>query len=158
MILLAQTLYDPAAAASKSTAALLALTAFDTSKLRHIVEAPASGRLFVRIAGAIEWVAKVPEIMIGVKEGVGTWGRVTPLITFVGSTRATFEARFIISGLNAGTLYSLDAAYAVQVADAGSSIRYGGPDDNAGANAWGGISYEIWAEDNPTPQPDRTVA
>jgi hypothetical protein len=39
---------------------------------------------------------------------------------------------------------NVDAAYAVQVLVAATNIKYGGPNTNAGANAWGGFVFEAW--------------
>lgn len=152
MKLLASVFYDPPVAVSKSTAALLAMTAIDVSKFEHTVEAPPSGKVLVRIAGCIAWSTKIPEILVGVMEAAAVWGRIAPKIN-VDNGRVTFDASFTVSGLNPGTLYTLDAAYAVQVADAGGAIKYGGPDDAAGSDAWGGLLFEIWsADDSSLPQ------
>jgi hypothetical protein len=37
-----------------------------------------------------------------------------------------------------------DAAYAVQIVVAATMISYGGPDNAAGNNAFGGFLFEIW--------------
>lgn len=52
MNLLGAVLYDPAAAVSKVTTSLLAMTALDTTNLRVAVTVPAHGRLFFRLSGA----------------------------------------------------------------------------------------------------------
>jgi hypothetical protein len=58
------------------------------------------------------------------------------------------DAEFTVSGLTPGAM-NFDAAYAVQVVVASTNIKYGGPNTNAGANAWGGFLFEAW---DPQPQ------
>jgi uncharacterized protein YdbL (DUF1318 family) len=58
------------------------------------------------------------------------------------------DAEFTVTGLTPGAM-NVDAAYAVQVLVASTNIKYGGPNTNAGANAWGGFLFEAW---DPQPQ------
>jgi hypothetical protein len=149
MNLLAATLYDPAVAVSKATSALLAMTVFDTVNLALAVTVPAHGKLRVRMVCTITGATTVPTVLLGVMNHTGgaVLGRQTPL-DFPGTMNAATQScpcivDFIITGLTPGAL-TLDAAYAVQVVVAATNIKYGGPNTNAGANAWGGFLFEIW--------------
>jgi hypothetical protein len=154
MALLAGTMYDPGAAVSKSTASLLAMTAFDTTNLRLTFTAPANGAVLVRIACAPTGSGGgVVHYLLGVLDGATVRGRVAG-ISGGGAQTATAtdikpsEAVFVVSGLTPTTSYTWDAAYGVESVVASTNIKYGGPNDATGADAWGGIAFEIW--DTPT--------
>src|SRR4051812_10557025 len=119
MALLAGTNYDPAAAVAKSTASLLAMTAFDTTNLRLTFTAPANGIVLVRIRCQDMDQNQSPSILLGVLDGATVKGRQRPVGalngTAVSTTRITQEALFTVGGLTPGNSYTWDAAYAVQV-------------------------------------------
>jgi hypothetical protein len=144
-------LYDPAAAVSKATSSLLAMTAFDTTNLRLTVTVPAHGRVLFKIRCMLTGATTTPTVLLGVLNGATVVGRVTPQYENATANAATqsFEmiAEFTATGLTPGST-AFDAAYAVQVVVASTNIKYGGPNTNAGANAWGAFSFEAW---DPTP-------
>jgi hypothetical protein len=150
--LLKAALYDPAGAVSKATSALLAMTALDTVNLRLAITVPAHGMVLFKARVAIVGAATPPVILLGVMNGVTVIARVTPLYTPVTAPAATqvflADMECTVSGLAAGAM-NVDLAYAVQVVVAATNIKYGGPNTNAGANAWGAAVFEAW---DPQPQ------
>lgn len=148
MGLLAGTLYDPAAAVTKSTAALLAMTAMDTTNLRLTFTAPANGAVLVRLVGTLHGATTFPQILLGVMDGATVKGRVAPQAVMGGTALATtmvnVEALFPVTGLTPSTSYTWDAAYGVETLVAATGIKYGGPNDATANNAFGGFVYEIW--------------
>lgn len=162
MNVIAAILYDPATAASASTEALLAMTAIDTTNLRHsVIPTPPSGRLHVRMRFALDigLGAGLPAILVGVMSGSTVLARVAPKIIAGNAYRAMAEAEFTVSGLAPASFVTLDAAYAVQIEEVGTAIAFGGPDDNAGDNAYGGFLFEIFsdsADELAATTPERT--
>lgn len=148
MNLLGAKLYDPAVAVSKSTASLLAMTAFDTTNLRVAVTVPAHGMVYVRImGGAVTGATTVPTLFLGVMNGSTVLARITPQ-DFPGTMNAATQscplyAECVITGLTPGAM-NLDLAYGVEVVVASTNIKYGGPNDTTTNNAWGGISFQVW--------------
>jgi hypothetical protein len=141
--------YDPAAAVSKSTATLLAMTAFDTANARITFTAPASGRVLARIRASLSGATTMPQVLLGVLDGATVRMRQVPMAALPGTALATtnvpIEAVGVITGLTPGTSYSFDAAYGVETLVASTNIHYGGPNNNSVANdAWGGLFFEIW--------------
>ncbi len=153
MNLLGAALYDPAAAVSKATSSLLAMTAFDTTNLRVTVTVPSHGRIRFRLVCTVTGATTVPTILLGVLNGATVVGRVAPVFEPATANAATQNftcvADFTVTGLAAGST-SFDAAYAVQVVVASTNVKYGGPNNNSGANAWGAFTFEIW---DPSPNP-----
>jgi hypothetical protein len=156
MNLLSATLYDPAVAVSKATSALLALTALDTTFLRLAITVPAHGKVRFRMRGTVTGATTCPTLLLGVLNGATVLGRVAPTYENATANAATqnfvFDAEFTVSGLTPGAM-NVDAAYAVQVVVAATNIKMGGPNTNAGANAWGAFVFEAW-----DPQPIPTAA
>lgn len=148
MNLLGAKLYDPAVAVSKSTASLLAMTAFDTTNLRVAITVPAHGMIYVRVmGGAVTGATTVPTLFLGVMNGSTVLARITPQ-DFPGTMNAATQscplyAEFVITGLTPGAM-NLDLAYGVEVVVASTNIKYGGPNDTTTNNAWGGISFQVW--------------
>ncbi len=140
--------YDPAAAVAKATTALLPMTALDTTNLRHTFTVPANGRVAVRLAGVLSGGTVFPMILLGVLQGATVIARHAPMLTMGGTALATTyqkaEATFVVSDLTVGASLTWDAAYGVEVAAAGSNLRYGGPNDTTANNAWGGFAFEVW--------------
>lgn len=140
--------YDPAAAVSKSTAALLAMTAFDTTNLRYSFTVPASGIVQVRIVTTIHGAVTSPGILIGVMEGATVKAKIAPSLVWAGAQAATslvsVEALFPVTGLTPATSLSWDAAYSVETLVASSAIKYGGPNDGTANNAFGAFIMEIY--------------
>jgi hypothetical protein len=56
----------------------------------------------------------------------------------------TQEALFVVTGLTPGNSYTWDAAYGVEILLASTNIKYGGPNDASGVDAWGGLQFEVW--------------
>jgi hypothetical protein len=152
MNLLGAKLYDPSGAVSKSTASLLAMTAFDTTNLRLTVTVPSHGYLFVRIMCNLSGATTMPQVLLGVING--TTARCVPLAALPGTALATTNvplvAEFTIPGLTPGSI-TLDAAYGVETVVAATNIHYGGPNNTTGNDAWGAIAFQIW-----DPQPFQT--
>lgn len=147
MNLLAARLYDPAAAVSKSTAALLALTAFDTVNLRNAIVVPPSGMVRVRIVCTIHGAVTSPQIILGVLEGATVRGRQAPVITasnLAATTMYVAEADFVVVGLTPGSVVSWDAAYGVETVVAATNIKYGGPNNVTANDNFGAFSFECW--------------
>lgn len=155
MNLLAAKLYDPAAAVSKATSALLAMTAFDTVNLRLAITVPAHGMVRFRLRCVITGATTCPTILLGVLNGATVIGRVTPLYQNDTANVATqaflCDVEFTVTGLAPGAM-NVDAAYGVEVVVAATNIKYGGPNDTTGTNAWGGFVFEAW-----DPQPQSTT-
>lgn len=156
MNLLGAKLYDPSAAASKSTASLLGMTAIDTTNLRLTVTVPAHGFLWCRLRCALEGATTFPQILLGLLNGATVVARLTPSATVDGTalatTRAGIVAEFAIPGLTPGAI-TLDAAYGVEIGVASTNIKYGGPNNTTTDDAWGAFVFEIW-----DPQPISTAA
>jgi len=89
-------------------------------------------------------------ILLGVLDGatvkgriasnLGRWSRGTPAATDFNVVGGVFTV-----DVTPSTSYTWDAAYGVELAAASTGLKWGGPDNNSGANAWGGFAYEIWA-------------
>jgi hypothetical protein len=145
--LLAAKLYDPAVAVSKATSALLAMTAFDTANLRLAVTVPAHGMVRFRLMCTLTGATTFPVVLLGVLNGATVVGRATPT-DFPGTANAATQtapawSTSTATGLAPGAA-NFDAAYAVQVVVAATNFKYGGPNTNAGANAWGAFVFEAW--------------
>jgi hypothetical protein len=140
--------YDPAEAVSKSCEALLAMTALDTTNLRVAFKAPTSGNVQVRLKGQTHGATTAPRILLGVLEGATVKGRGAALGSFTGGLAATTqlaqEATFLVTGLEAGKEYTWDAAYGVEVVLASTGLKYGGPNDTVGNDAFGAFTFEVW--------------
>lgn len=150
MSLIAGVNYDPSTAVAKSTASLLAMTAFDTTNLRLTFTAPANGSVLVRIRCVISGATTMPQILLGVMSGATVVARQAPLGsvggTAVATTGVTQEAVFTVTGLSGSQTW--DAAYAVQVLKASTNIHYGGPNDSTTNNAWGSLAFEVYDAPN----------
>jgi hypothetical protein len=151
MALLAGTLYDPASAVSKSTASRIAMTAFDTTNLRLTFTAPANGKVLIRARCTLLGATTFPSILLGVLESSTVVARMAPIGAIPGTaattTRVTQEMLAVVSGISAGS-HTYDLAYGVEILLSSTNIKYGGPNDASGADAWGGIAFEIWEAPN----------
>jgi hypothetical protein len=149
--MIAGKLYDPSTAVAKSAATLIAMTAIDTTNLRHTFTVPPSGQVYVRLRCANDGSTLAPALMLGVLEGSTVRGRVNPqggptdISNPLATSRFVWQAEFVVPGLTPGASLSWDAAYGVDIAVASSNINYGGPNDTTASNAWGGFAYEVWA-------------
>ncbi len=149
MALLAGTLYDPAATAQKVGTSLLAMTALDTTNLRLTFTAPSNGSVLVRLCASSQGSgSSPPRWLLGVMDGATVKARQSPISGFgtqvIGADTNAQEAVFVVSGLNAASSYTWDAAYGVENVQTSQAIKYGGPNDASGADAYGGFAYEIW--------------
>ena len=153
MNLLGSAAYDPSTAVSKATSSLLAMTAIDTTNLRLAITVPAHGKVLFRMKCAVTGATTLPVILLGVMNSSTVVKRQIPQYctnTQSGSTQAEIAvAEFIATGLTPGAM-NADAAYAVQVIVALTNIKYGGPNDTSGADAWGAFIFEAW---DPQPFP-----
>jgi hypothetical protein len=153
MALLAGKAYDPATAVSKATTAALAMTALDTTNLRHTFTVPASGSVLVRLQGTLHGGTAtpfVPQVLLGVLEGATVRGRLAPAGLpngTVGSATlyVTVEALFLVTGLTAGASLTWDAAYGVEGIVAGSALKYGGPNGTTVNDAFGAFIFELYS-------------
>lgn len=148
MKLLAGVAYDPATSVSKSTAALLALTALDTTNLRLSGWAvPAGGKVLVRMEGTLHGATTFPQIMLGVLEGSTVRGRRAPMMgggNLAATTLLCVEAMFIVSGLTPGATPAWDAAYGVETVVASTGLKYGGPNNTTANDNFGAFCFEIY--------------
>jgi hypothetical protein len=140
---------DPAVAVTKSTAALLAMTALDTTALRIAFTVPPTGRVLVRLAGSVHGAATYPSILLGVLEGATVICRLDPLgalkNTAVATAMVRHEASCVIEGLVSGAAKTWDAAYGVETLVAATGIKYGGPNNAVANDAFGAFIFEVWA-------------
>lgn len=146
--LIATDLYDPAASVSKATTSAIAMTALDTTNLRHTFTVPASGKVLVRLRGLVHGGTTFPQIRLGVMNGasvvassVGVGGNPA---TAVNTAFMVQDTAFMVTGLTAGSSLTWDAAYSVETAVTGTGLKYGGPDNTTTNDAFGGFLYEIW--------------
>ncbi len=142
--------YDPVTAVvNKATDTLQAMTAFDTTNLRRTFTAPANGCVNVRLKCLVETTSGTyPRILLGVLDGSTIRLRMSPIgatMSNGGTARMVQEVSGVISGLTPGNSYSLDAAWGVEIVIASTNIKYGGPDDASGADAWGAFEFEVWS-------------
>lgn len=146
--LLASANYDPAGAVSKATDTLIAMTAVDTTNLRVTFTAPANGKVLVRLKCNVTGATTYPRILLGVLDGATVKLRLSPTGASMQTGAATVfmaqEATGLVTGLTPGNSYTWDAAYGVEVVIASTNIKYGGPDDASGGDAWGGFVFEVW--------------
>lgn len=148
MTCLAAALYDPTTAVSRSTAALLAMTAVDTTNLRLSFTVPASGRVLVRLKGTVHGAATFPSVLLGVLSGSTVVFRSAPMSGLANTAVATamvgIEAVAVISGLTPGASLTWDAAYGVETAVTSTGLKYGGPNNTTANDAFGAFHFEIW--------------
>lgn len=146
--LIASTLYDPSTAVSHSTASTIAMTAMDTTNLRHTFTVPASGRVLVRLRGVVHGATTFPQVMLGVMNGATVVGRDHATgglkTTAVATAQLAQESMFVVDGLTPAASLTWDAAYGVETLLASTGLKYGGPNNTTTNNAFGGFLYEIW--------------
>jgi len=145
--LLGSIMYDPSSAVSQSTANDLAITAIDTTNLRIVFTAPATGKVLVRLRGVLHGATTYPQILLGVLQSSTVIGRSDPIGGLRASALATSqlaqEAEFVVTGLSGS--YTWDAAYGVETLVASTGLKYGGPNDSSGNDAFGGFLFEVWS-------------
>lgn len=147
MACLGAALYDPATLATKSMAAALAMTAFDTTNARVTFTAPTNGSVLVKIRVASKGAAGTPRMLLGVLEGSTVRGRVAavaPIRTGGSSTLRVWEGIFVVTGLTAGNSYTWDAAYGNEFGVASYLLGYGGPNNATASDAYGALGFEVW--------------
>lgn len=144
--------YDPATAASASTASYVAMTALDTTNLRITFNAPANGKVLVRLGCQTHGASSAPAIiLLGVLESSTVKGRMAPTGAFLGQLATSIwrkEAAFLVTGLTPAASYTWDAAYGVELTVASTAIKWGGPDNTTGDDAFGAFNFEIWETEN----------
>lgn len=150
MPLLGARLYDPPTAVVKSTAALSAMTALDTTNLRISFSAPASGAVVVRMSGTVHGAATSPVILFGLMSGANVDASMSASMTWAGAQAATSmvacEALFCFGPgtFSPGQAVTWDAAMGVEVAVTGSGMKYGGPNNATANDAFGAFCFEVW--------------
>ena len=90
----------------------------------------------------------LPRIHLGILDGATLRGRGTPAGGFpaiLATTIVAQEVSYLITGLNPGDTETWDMAYGVDILLASTNLKYGGPDNASGANAWGACRIEIWS-------------
>lgn len=151
MALLARASYDPGSAVSKATDTLLAVTALDTTNLRNTFTAPTNGAVMIKVKGPVTGATTLPKIFLGCLDGSTIKVRMVPMgsgLTVAAADSTSQEVVAIVTGLTAGNSYTWDAAYSVDVVLASTNIKYGGPNDASGADAWGAFTFEVWEVNN----------
>lgn len=147
MACLGAVLYDPSTAVTKGTAAS-AMAAFDTTNARITFTVPASGRVLVRIVCVVHGATTFSTILLGVMNGATVVGRVSPIggikTTAVATAMVTQEATFVVPGLTPSASLTWDAAWGIETFVTSSLIKYGGPNNTTGNDAFGALQYEIW--------------
>ena len=140
--------YDPVVAVTYSAAALLAMTAFDTTNLRCSFTVPTSGAVTVRISCTLHGAATFPTILLGVLEGATVRCRQSPIgglkNTAVATAQVTQELVMTITGLTPGASLNWDAAYSVEILLAATGIKCGGPNNALTNDAFGALVFEVW--------------
>jgi hypothetical protein len=123
------------------------MTALDTTNLRLAITVPAHGIVRFRLAGVIHGATTFPSILLGVLNGATVVGRVAPVQslgnTAVATALVSVEAEFTATGLTPGAM-NVDAAYGVETVVAATGIKYGGPNNTTGNDAFGGFVFEAW--------------
>lgn len=147
--LLGVKLYDPAVAVSKATTSLLAMTALDTTNLRIAFTVPDSGAVFVRLNGTLHGATTFPQVVLGILQSATVKFRAAPIgglrATALATTQLAIESSGLVTGLTPGAALTWDAAYGVEVVVASTGLKYGGPNDTTGNDAFGGFLFEVWA-------------
>lgn len=136
--------YDPPSVVQKAATATLPMTALDTTNLRIVFTAPASGKVLVRLVTVEGGSTNVPSILLGVLSGTQVVARAwTSTVGYkaAGWHWIKHEAAITVSGLTPATSYTWDAAYGVPNGVGGAFLQYGGAN---GAGAAGPFIYEIW--------------
>ncbi len=147
MACLGSVLYDPATAATASTATAIAMTAFDTTNARITFTAPSNGIVLVKLRVALKGSTASVMTLLGVLEGTTVRGRQSPINSVRGGSSSTLrghEVVFPVTGLTPSASYSFDAAYCVETLLASTQYGWGGPNDTTASNAYGALSFEIW--------------
>jgi hypothetical protein len=151
--LLAAVNYDPASAVtSAATTSALAMTALDTTNLRASFTTPASGPgsafVLVRCRAINHGAGGVVSGMLGVLEGASVKARIPTAGSTQSGTQAATDFQpwdgSTLVAVSPSTSYNWDLAYAVEVTQANSALKYGGPDDTTADNAWGAAILEVW--------------
>jgi len=143
--------YDPAVAVSKATTSRLVMTAIDTTNLRITFTAPANGKVLLRLKGQVHGATTFPRILLGVLDGATVRGRMAPMgqqPSSLATTQLAQEIICVITGLTPSASYTWDAAYGVEILLASTGLKYGGPNNASGNNAWGAFIFEIWETRN----------
>lgn len=149
--LLGAVLYDPGTAVAKATTSRLAMTALDTTNARITFTCPASGKVLVRLFGPVVGTTTYAQILLGVLDGSTVRGRQSGIgaisnFTAALSISVVHEACFLVTGLTPGNSYTFDAAWGVEILNAaGSALKYGGPDNTTGTDAYGALGFEVLA-------------
>ena len=147
MAVLGSVLYDPATAATASTASLLAMTAFDTANARVTFTAPANGTVLVKVRVTRKGATTAAQVLLGVLDGATVRGRQVPITvarSLTASVLGTAESVFLVTGLTPSTSYSFDAAYGVETVVAATQFGWGGPNNTTANDAYGALAMEVW--------------
>ena len=139
--------YDPSTAVPKATSSRLGMTTLDTTNLRLTFTAPANGYVMGRIRVNLQGATTFPTILLGILESTTVVARIVPQGGIPGAAATTVrvsqEALFVVPGVTSGS-HTWDASYGVEILLASTNINYGGPNNNSGANAWGGLQFELY--------------
>lgn len=148
---LAVAISDPTTAVVKATTATAAMAKIDAStSLSATFTAPASGNVWWRLHTVYSGSSgTLPGLLLGIMESTTVVARQNPVITVGQSSLASsgwvLEASGVVTGVSAGS-HTWDAAFSVQDASSASgALKYGGPNNASGANAWGASFLEILA-------------
>jgi hypothetical protein len=98
----------------------------------------------------------IAQLFLGCLEGTTLRGRAAPspmiLGTAIAAALVKLEVSFTITGLTPGAV-NWDAAYGVETVANAGGIKYGGPNNTSGNDAFGGFNFEVW---DPRPIPTAT--
>lgn len=152
MTLLASAAYDPAAAVTKATTAASVMAAMDTTNLRLTFTVPANGNLLVRLRGTVHGATTFPQILLGVLEGATVRLRQAPLgslkTTALATSQLSQEVLAVVPGMTPGASLTWDAAWGSESAIASTGVKYGGPNDAVGNDAFGAFVFEVYDTPN----------
>ena len=91
----------------------------------------------------------MPQVLLGVLEGASVVGRASAIqgapAGLVASASIALEGSGVITGLTPGSSHTYDAAYGVEIVTTAGGLKHGGPNDTAGADAFGATAFELWA-------------
>jgi hypothetical protein len=110
----------------------------------------------VRMSCVHHGATTIAELLLGCLEGTTLRGRAAPSPMILGTSIAAalvkLEVSFTITGLTPGAV-NWDAAYGVETVANAGGIKYGGPNNTTGNDAFGGFNFEVW---DPRPIPTAT--
>ena len=124
------------------------MTALDTTNLRATFT-PNQGSVFVRASVPVGGgTGGFPGMLLGILESSTVVARLAPMAAAPSGTQnaasqSMLEFAAVIPSVTVAA-HTWDLAYGVETVLASTNIQYGGPNDTAGADAYGGATFEVW--------------